>query len=50
MVSGDAYWNLAGALNDLERTGADATRIRTIKRVQQQIKEVSKVLQEAGLK
>src|SRR5687767_15872393 len=47
-VSGDAYWNLAGALIDLERLGADPVCIRTIKRVQQQLKEVSNVLQRAG--
>jgi hypothetical protein len=47
-VSGDAYWNLAGALMDLERLGADPVCIRTIRRVQQQLKEVSNVLQTAG--
>ena len=47
-VSGDAYLNLAGALIDLERLGADPVCIRTIRRVQQQLKEVSKLLQRAG--
>jgi hypothetical protein len=49
-VCGDAYWNLAGALIDLERLGADRTCIRTIRRVQQKLKEVSNVLQRAGYK
>ena len=49
-VRGDAYWNLAGALMDLERLGADPVRIRTIRRVLQQLKEVSNVLQRAGYK
>ena len=47
-VFGDAYWNLGGALIDLERLGADPVCIRTIRRVQQQLKEVSNVLQRAG--
>jgi len=49
-VCGDAYWNLAGALMDLERLGADSGCLRTIRRVQQQLKEVSNVLQRAGYK
>ena len=49
-VYGDAYWNLAGALIDLERLGADPACIRTIRRVQQQLGEVSDVLQTAGYK
>jgi hypothetical protein len=49
-VDGDAYWNLAGTLIDLERLGADPVCIRTIRRVQQQLKDVSKVLQTAGYK
>jgi hypothetical protein len=49
-VHGDAYWNLAGALIDLERLGTDPVCIRTIRRVQQQLKEVSDVLQLAGYK
>jgi hypothetical protein len=49
-VQGDAYWNLDGVRIDLERLGADPVCIRTIRRVQQQLKEVSKVLQRAGYK
>jgi hypothetical protein len=47
-VDGDAYWNLCGALVDLERLGADPVCIRTIRRVQEQHKEVADVLQRAG--
>jgi hypothetical protein len=50
LVYGHAYWNLAGALVDFERLGADPLSIRTIRRVQQQLKEVSNVLQSAGYK
>ena len=49
-VSGHAYWNLAGARIDLERTVADAVCIRTIQRVQQQLLDVAKILHEAGCK
>jgi hypothetical protein len=49
-VSGDAFWNLDGALIDLSRLGADPVCIRTIRRVQQQLKEVSNVLERAGYK
>jgi hypothetical protein len=47
-VCGDAYWNLYGALIDLERLGADPVCIRTIRRIQGQLKDVSDVLREAG--
>ena len=46
-VCGDAYWNLAGALIDLEQQILSAFATR---RVQQQLKEVSNVLQAAGYK
>ena len=49
-VSGHAYWNLAGARIDLERTGADPACIRTIQRVQQQLREGATILHEAGHK
>jgi hypothetical protein len=47
-VRGDAYWTLSGALIDLERLDADPVCIRTIRRIQEQLKEVSNVLREAG--
>jgi hypothetical protein len=50
MVSGDAYWNLAGARVDLERAGANPVCIRTIERVQRQLMEVADVLRKVGLK
>ena len=50
MVSGDAYWNLAGARTDLERTGASPVCLRTIERVQRQLVEVADVLRKMGLK
>jgi type VI protein secretion system component VasF len=46
----DAYGDLAGALMDLERLGADPGCIRTIRRVLRQLEEVSNVLQRAGYK
>jgi type VI protein secretion system component VasF len=46
----DAYGDLAGALMDLERLGADPVCIRTIRRVLRQLEEVSNVLQRAGYK
>ncbi|MFZ1102565.1 MAG: hypothetical protein WAN86_06945 [Hyphomicrobiaceae bacterium] len=49
-VYDDAYGNLQGALTDLERLHADPVCIRTIGRVLHKLKEVSKVLQEAGYK
>ena len=49
-VSGDAYWNLHGARIDLERLGGDSVCIQTIRRVQEQLKDVAKVLQRAGYK
>jgi hypothetical protein len=50
MVTGDAYWSLAGARVDLERAGASPTCLRTIERVQRQLMEVADVLRKAGLK
>jgi hypothetical protein len=50
MVSGDAYWTLAGARVDLERAGANPACIRTIERVQRQLMEVADVLRQVGLK
>jgi hypothetical protein len=47
-IGGDAYWNLAGALMDLERLGGDPVCIPTIRRVLQQPKQVSNVFQRAG--
>jgi hypothetical protein len=47
-MSGDAYGNLHGALIDLERLNADAVCVRTIRRVLQQLKEVSNILELAG--
>jgi hypothetical protein len=48
MISGDALDNLEGARIDLERLGADPVCIRTIERVQQQLIEVSRILQAVG--
>jgi hypothetical protein len=50
MVSGDAYWNLAGVRVNLERAGADYVCIRTIESVQRQLMEVADVLRKVGLK
>jgi len=47
-VFGDAYANLDGARIDLEHLGANPVCIQTIRRVQQQLKEVSDVLEKAG--
>ncbi len=42
----DAYYNLLGALIDLERMGADSVCIETMKRVNQQILSIHEVLKE----
>jgi hypothetical protein len=51
-VGGDAYYNLMGALYDLERgEKVDKTgSIRTIRRVLQQLGAASEVLQKAGIR
>jgi hypothetical protein len=49
MISGDALDNLLGARIDLERLGVDPVCIRTIERVRQQLVEVSRILQAAGI-
>lgn len=43
LVSSEAYYNLEGAILDLQRKGADAVCIRTLKRVQKQISDVMKI-------
>jgi hypothetical protein len=39
-VSGDAYYNLEGVIQDIRHGKADAVCIRTLERVQKQISEV----------
>jgi hypothetical protein len=44
-VSNHAYYNLEGAIIDIERTGeCDATSLRTIKRVRDQIGKIGQIL------
>jgi hypothetical protein len=50
LIDGNAYHNLDGARIDLVRLGADAACIRTIERVQKQLAEVSRILEQAGCK
>lgn len=48
MLDQNAYYELEGALIDLERTGADRVCIETVRRVQKQINEVSNILRAVG--
>jgi len=42
-----AYWNMAGVLIDLERTGrCDAVSFATLKRVHAQLREIGRLLNE----
>ena len=46
-ISTHAYWNMAGALIDIERTGrCDAVSLATLKRVHGQLREIRKLLEE----
>jgi hypothetical protein len=50
MVTGDAYWSLAGARVDLERAGVSPVCLRRIESVQRQLMEVADILRKMGLK
>jgi len=49
MISNHAYWNLQGAIIDIERTGqCDAVCLRTLKRVRDQLGRIDRLLTHFG--
>jgi hypothetical protein len=46
-VSGDAYYNLAGVIQDIRDGKADALCVHTLERVQKQIRDVIEICKHA---